>query len=124
MELLIIAALIGLIPGYIAKNKGRSFGLWWLYGALIFIIALPHALLMKARDGSDEDLKRKALERQAAGTLPISPRPIDFVADGVFQGVPFQNEPDGGIVADMNGRTIKFRNRADFEAMISARGAA
>ncbi len=48
MEVLIVAVLIGLIPAFIAKNKGKSFGLWWLYGAMIFIVALPHALIMKA----------------------------------------------------------------------------
>lgn len=47
MEILIIAALLGLIPAAIAKGKGRSFGLWWFYGAMIFIVALPHALLLK-----------------------------------------------------------------------------
>lgn len=47
MEILIMAVLIGLIPAYIAKGKGRSFGVWWLYGAALFIIALPHALLIK-----------------------------------------------------------------------------
>ena len=48
MEVLIIAVLIGLIPAAIAKGKGRSFGLWWLYGALLFIVALPHSLIMSA----------------------------------------------------------------------------
>lgn len=47
MELILLAALVGLLPAYIAKTKGRSFGVWWLYGALIFIVALPHALLMR-----------------------------------------------------------------------------
>jgi hypothetical protein len=47
MEFLIIAVLLGLIPAAIAKNKGRSFGLWWFYGAAIFIIAMPHALVLK-----------------------------------------------------------------------------
>lgn len=47
MEIIILAALIGLIPAAIARGKGRSFGLWWLYGAMIFIVALPHALLLK-----------------------------------------------------------------------------
>lgn len=47
MEVFIIAIIIGLIPAFIAKSKGRSFGLWWFYGAAIFIVALPHALLMK-----------------------------------------------------------------------------
>jgi hypothetical protein len=55
MEILIIAILIGLIPASIAKNKGRSFGLWWFYGAMLFIVALPHALLMKPNfDALDE----------------------------------------------------------------------
>jgi RNA polymerase subunit RPABC4/transcription elongation factor Spt4 len=48
MEYLVIAALLGLIPAFIAKSKGREnlFG-WWLYGALLFIFALIHSLLMK-----------------------------------------------------------------------------
>ncbi|MGB9005924.1 MAG: zinc ribbon domain-containing protein [Candidatus Aminicenantales bacterium] len=44
---LIIAALLGLIPANIAKKKGYSFGLWWLFGFLFFIIALIVALVMK-----------------------------------------------------------------------------
>lgn len=47
MELIFIAILIGLIPAAIAKSKGRSFIGFWIYGALLFIVALPHALLMK-----------------------------------------------------------------------------
>jgi len=57
MEFLIVAVLIGLIPAFIAKGKGRSFGLWWLYGALIWIVAFPHSLLLKP--------DQKALEREA-----------------------------------------------------------
>jgi len=48
LEVLVIAVIIGLIPAAIAKSKGRSFGLWWFYGAALFIIALPHALIMKS----------------------------------------------------------------------------
>lgn len=47
MEILIIAALLGLIPANIAKNKGHSFGGWWFFGAALFIVALPCALLLK-----------------------------------------------------------------------------
>lgn len=56
MEILIVAVLIGLVPAIIAKGKGRSFGLWWFYGAALFIIALPHSLIMKANN--------EAIERQ------------------------------------------------------------
>jgi hypothetical protein len=48
MEILVVAILIGLIPAAIAQSKGRSFVAWWLYGAALFIVALPHSLLIKA----------------------------------------------------------------------------
>lgn len=41
-----IAAGLAFIPATIAKNKGRSFGKWWLYGWLLFIVALIHSLLI------------------------------------------------------------------------------
>jgi hypothetical protein len=44
--ILILAAFLGLIPAAIARGKGKSFLLWWLYGWMLFIVALPHALLM------------------------------------------------------------------------------
>jgi hypothetical protein len=48
IETLYISGLIGLIPAVIARNKGKSFLLWWFYGAMLFIVALPHSLLIKA----------------------------------------------------------------------------
>ena len=47
MELFLWAVILGLIPAVIAERKGGSFVGWWIYGALLLIIALPHALLMK-----------------------------------------------------------------------------
>lgn len=46
---LAVAALLGLIPASIAKKKGRSFGLWWFYGWMLFIVALIHSLVMKEK---------------------------------------------------------------------------
>lgn len=46
---LIIAAGLALIPANIAKKKGRSFGLWWFYGWMLFIVALIHSLLIKEK---------------------------------------------------------------------------
>ena len=54
MEILILAVLIGLIPAAIAQGKGKSFVLWWIYGAAIFIVALPHALIMRSDDRAIE----------------------------------------------------------------------
>jgi hypothetical protein len=47
IETLYLAAIIGLIPAFIARSKGKNFLLWWFYGAMLFIVALPHAILMK-----------------------------------------------------------------------------
>lgn len=48
MEIFLLAVLLGLMPAVIAQGKGRSFGLWWLYGTVLFIVALPHSLIMRA----------------------------------------------------------------------------
>lgn len=42
--IIIVLALLGLIPGLIARSKGGSFVKWWIYGAALFPIALPHSL--------------------------------------------------------------------------------
>ena len=35
-------------------SKGRNFFGWWIYGAALFIVALPHALVMKSDRGALE----------------------------------------------------------------------
>ena len=59
MEVIVFAVLLGLIPAFIAKQKGRSFGLWWFYGAMLFIIALIHSLLMKPNEQGLEQIRRE-----------------------------------------------------------------
>ena len=58
MGILIFAILIGLIPAAIAQSKGRNFIAWWIYGAAIFIVALPHSLMLKKDRG---ELERQML---------------------------------------------------------------
>lgn len=51
---LVIGAALALIPASIAKSKGRSFGLWWFYGWMLFIVALIHSLLLQpSQDARD-----------------------------------------------------------------------
>jgi hypothetical protein len=45
MEFFIACLLLGLIPAVIAQKKGRSFLLWWIFGALLFIVALIAVLI-------------------------------------------------------------------------------
>lgn len=47
MEIFVFAVLLGLIPAFIARSKGHGFVSWWIFGALLWIIALPCALLLK-----------------------------------------------------------------------------
>lgn len=64
MEVLLFACLLGIIPAMIASSKGRSFGAWWLYGAMIFIIALPHSILIGAdQKALDENKKASGLKK-------------------------------------------------------------
>lgn len=49
MEGFFLALILGAIPAMIAKKKGRNAVGWYIYGVLLFIIALPHALIMKSK---------------------------------------------------------------------------
>lgn len=42
-----LVLLLGFVPAMIARSKGRSFFGWYVYGVVLFIIALVHSLLLK-----------------------------------------------------------------------------
>ena len=69
--LLIIGLLIilGLIPAFIARSKGRKFYDWWFFGAALIFIALPASLIIKPID-EDPD-----------ANLPLSPEEMDLPAE-------------------------------------------
>lgn len=49
--------IMALIPAFIAKNKGKSFGTWYIYGVALWIVALIHAITLK--DESNENVKQE-----------------------------------------------------------------
>lgn len=57
--MLFCALLVGLIPAFIADKKGHGFFPWWVFGALLFIVALPAALLISP-DKKANELKQLA----------------------------------------------------------------
>ncbi|MCK6678245.1 zinc ribbon domain-containing protein [Enterobacter asburiae] len=61
MELFIGAIVLGVIPALIAHSKGRSFFAWWIYGALLFIVALVHSLVIR-KDVVAEEKEMVAFE--------------------------------------------------------------
>src|ERR1035441_4915035 len=71
MEFFVVAILIGVIPGAIAQSKGHSFVVWWLYGAALFIVALPHSLLIKPIKPNVEQMDRDKLQSGTARKCPF-----------------------------------------------------
>jgi predicted RNA-binding Zn-ribbon protein involved in translation (DUF1610 family) len=45
----VLAALLGIIPATIAAKKGHNFFAWWFFGAAMFIVALPAAIVVGER---------------------------------------------------------------------------
>lgn len=49
---LITAAGLAFIPASIAKQKGYSFGIWWFYGWMLFIVAIIHVAVIPNKNAS------------------------------------------------------------------------
>lgn len=49
----LLLAVIGLLPAYIASQKGRNFLDWWFFGAGLFPVALVASLLIKSESAED-----------------------------------------------------------------------
>lgn len=57
---LVTAAVLGLIPAFIAQHKGRLFGVWWLYGFALFIVAFIHSLVIRPTESAERQHKAEA----------------------------------------------------------------
>ena len=53
MYVIAVLLFLGLLPAFLARQKGHSFLVWWLYGAVLFIIALPHAMVVRPRNTTE-----------------------------------------------------------------------
>lgn len=60
-----IMMIIAIIPGAIAKFKGRSFIAWWLLGLLCFIVVFPASVYMKKLPTSNEKTPGEKEEEEA-----------------------------------------------------------
>lgn len=64
---LLFWALLAFFPANVAAGKGRAKGVWWLYGFLLWPIAMIHALALEKSPQQMEE--RAALQAVAAGNL-------------------------------------------------------
>lgn len=46
-SVIVLAVILGCIPGAIAQSKGRPFVAWWLFGTALFVVALPMSIAAK-----------------------------------------------------------------------------
>ncbi len=50
-----LLVILGLIPAFIARSKGRKFYDWWFFGAALIFVALPAAMLIKPKEDDVEE---------------------------------------------------------------------
>lgn len=49
LDVVLVGLIIGLLPAWIAQRKGQGFWTFYVFGVLLWIVAMPVALLMKDR---------------------------------------------------------------------------
>ncbi len=49
LKVLLVAAVIALLPAYIAHRKGHSFLIWYAYGVIFWLLAVIHVLVLEPR---------------------------------------------------------------------------
>ncbi len=55
--LFLALTLLGLAPAFIAWRKGRNFFDWWFFGASLFPVALPMAIMLKSEASNPNQLE-------------------------------------------------------------------
>ncbi|MDC6460787.1 zinc ribbon domain-containing protein [Gammaproteobacteria bacterium] len=62
MEVFFYLLILAIIPAMIASGKGRSFIGWYIYGILLFIIALVHSILIKENAQAEQKQEKVAIQ--------------------------------------------------------------
>ena len=103
MVTFIVLVVLGLIPAFIAKKKGKNFFVWWFFGAILFIVALPLSLMCKSEHAEQDTWS------SANGSLPKHARSDTWPsANGNIQ---FKHLYDGtGIALDTDNQIIYLKN--------------
>ncbi len=74
---LIVGALLALIPAKIASDKGRSFGLWWVYGFFLWLIALIHAAVIQKEADTYDSYRTDSFMNPPEPPEPAPAEPIE-----------------------------------------------
>lgn len=87
---LFTSAGLGCIPASIARRKGYSFGLWWLYGWMLFLVAMIHACFLPDKNLQNILYKQNDLVHQSA--VEELKKYKDLMNQGVITEEEFQNK--------------------------------
>ena len=90
---IIVAAFLGLIPAYIAKNKGHSFGLWWFYGWMLFIVAIIHVQFIEDYSSTTGGTLNSEVNGKASNRM----QPVNNIADELKRLKELQ---DAGLITE------------------------
>ncbi|MDE9483935.1 zinc ribbon domain-containing protein [Xenorhabdus bovienii] len=113
---LILAAVLGLLPAKIAANKGRSFGAWWLYGFLLFLIAFIHAL---ALESDQEAIEKKKMDSGEMTKCPFCAETIKseaFVCKHCNKEIPaIHNASDCDFLNTLSSQRFYINKNGSYE---------
>lgn len=73
VAVLISGLFAGWMPAYIASKKGRAFRVWWVYGTLVYVIALLHSLLIDSKQCVTRRLEFCFIFLAGLGAVTIPP---------------------------------------------------
>lgn len=96
LSALTISSLIGIIPGYVAHNKGYSFIGYWLFGWILFIPALIVTLVLP-------DL----LAQQTYNTVSMAPFQTVSNFSAADEIIKYKKLLDDGIISEEEFQTKK-----------------
>ena len=70
LEIIAAAVVAGLIPAFMARATGRSFIFWWVYGTVLFPLALPHAIIRLVTEDRKACMYCRRMVSAGARTCP------------------------------------------------------
>lgn len=105
--ILAIAAGLAFIPANIAKKKGYSFGLWWFYGWMLWIVAIIHVNLIPDKNAPQAQVQQNNVNLNSK-TYGCIAAVFCFLAAIQFVGVEYFGDVHFLGTEAMSGESYKF----------------
>jgi hypothetical protein len=108
-----ILPFLGIIPARIAERKGRSGFGWWIYGTTMFVVALPHALLLQDKTDLADFIDEFRACPSCAKTIRADATYCRFCKHAVPTGERLgEDAPTASLIRALNRRDADIREKA------------